>query len=262
MQFARSCNTPMTSGLKLTAFGSDSVSDTQLYRSIVGALQYVTITRPELAYSVHKVCQYMHSPLQSHWVAVKRILRYLAGTLDYGLHITRTSHFDVTAFSDADWGSDTEDRRSVSGHCVFLGGNLVSWKSKKQHTISCSSAEAEFRSLAGVVAEVTWLSALISELRLPQTRVPDVWCDNLSTVMLSANPVLHARTKHVEMDLYFVREKVAQGLIRVKHVPSCDQVADVLTKAISSSKFPVLRSNLKVESLSNLSLRGAIKELP
>ena len=110
-----------------------------------------------------------------------------------------------------------------------------------------------------MVSEVTWICSLLDELRLPRTRVPDVWCVNISAVMLSANPVLHARTKHVEMDLYFVRDKVTQGCLQVKHVPACDQVADVLTKAISSSSFPILRSKLNVTSLDDLSLRGAVK---
>ena len=126
-----------------------------MYRSIVGALQYVTITRPEISFAVNKVCQFMHNPLEVHWQAAKRILRYLAGTMHFGLHFTKSKALSITAFCDADWGFDLDDRKSTSGYCVFLGNNLVSWSSKKQHTVSRSSTEAEFRSLAEVVAEVT-----------------------------------------------------------------------------------------------------------
>ena len=238
----------MTSGLRLTSYGSDPVADVTLYRSVVGALQYATVTRPEISFSVNKVCQFMHNPLESHWKAVKRILRYLAGTLDYGLHLRRSSHLNITAFCDADWGSDPEDRKSTSGFCVFLGANLVSWASKKQHTVSRSSTEAEYRSLAHVTAEVTWLSSLLTELHVHMTRIPQIWCDNMSTVLMAANPVLHARTKHIELDLYFVRDKVAQRQIVVQHVPASAQVADILTKSISSSQFSLLRSKLTVEA--------------
>ena len=115
MQGAKSSSTPMTNGLKLSKFGSDSVLDPTLYRSVVGALQYATITRPEIAYSVNKVSQFMQAPLESHWIAVKRILRYLSGTLDYGLNLLKSSHFDISAFCDVDWASDPDNRRSTSG---------------------------------------------------------------------------------------------------------------------------------------------------
>ena len=135
----------------------------------------------------------------------------------------------------------------------------MSWYSKKQHTISCSSIEAEYRSLANIVAELIWLTSLLEELRITTTKIPIIWCDNLSIVQLATNPILHARTKHVELDLYFFREKFLQNKVLVQHVPSIDQTTDVLTKPISSSKFPLLRNKLKVEDLATLSLREAVK---
>lgn len=261
MQYAKGISTPLTSGQKLTAFGSDSVKDVQLYRSIVGALQYATITRPEIAYGVNRVCQFMQAPLESHWQVVKRILRYLSGTFDYGIYLKKDSAtLPLIGFSDADWASYPDDRHSTSGFCVFLGSNLVSWHSKKQHIVSRSSTEAEYRSLANLVAEMTWIKALLEELQVSCSKRPVIWCDNLSTVLLSANPVQHARTKHIELDIYFVREKVVRGEIEVRHVPAQDQVADILTKAISSARFNELRSKLKVESLSNSSLRGDVRD--
>ncbi|RVW84060.1 Retrovirus-related Pol polyprotein from transposon RE1 [Vitis vinifera] len=177
--------TPLPNGLKLRVGDADPMEDLHGYRSTVGALQYVTITRPKLSFNVNKVCQFMQNPTEEHWKAVKRILRYLQGTLQHG-------------------------------HCVFLGPNLISWQSKKQHTVSRSSIEAEYRSLAGLVAEITWLRSLLSELQLLRAKPPLVWCDNLSTVLLSANPVLHARTKQIEFNLYFVREKIIRKEIETQ----------------------------------------------
>ena len=259
MNNANGMNTPMISGQQLTASGSGTVQDIQLYKSVVCALQYVTITRPEISFCVNRVCQYLKDPQEEHWQAVKRILRYLKNTIQYGLHLTYSSTLNLVGFCDADWASSPYDRRSTFGYCVYLGNNLVSWCSKKQHIVSRSSIEAEYRSLAGITAKITWLTALLSELRLTLPRTPAVWCDNLSIVLLSANPILHARTKHIELDLYFVREKVIQKLIDVRHVPSSDQIADLFTKAIPSSRFSLLRSKLRVLDLSTLSLREDVR---
>eukprot|EP00261_Vitis_vinifera_P039164 XP_019080407.1 PREDICTED: uncharacterized protein LOC109123862 [Vitis vinifera] len=259
MVHCKPARTPLPTGLKLRVGDGDPVEDLHGYRSTVGALQYVTITRPELSFSVNKVCQFMQNPTEEHWKVVKRILRYLQGTLQHGLHLKKSSNLDLIGFCDADWASDLDDRRSTSGHCVFLGPNLISWQSKKQHIVSRSSIEIEYRSLAGLVAEITWLRSLLSELQLPLAKPPLVWCDNLSTVLLSANPVLHARTKHIELDLYFVREKVIRKEVEVRHVPSADQLADVLTKTVSSTQFIEFRHKLRIENLSTLSLRGDVR---
>ena len=189
---------------------------------------------------------------------MKHTLRYLKGKPKLGIHLRRSSTLNLTTFCDADWGNDLDDRRSTTGWCVYLGNNLITWESKKQPTVSRSSAEAEYRSLAGVVAELSWIKSLLSELRVHQPRAPIVWCDNLNTVLLSANPVLHARTKHVELDLFFVREKVMRKEIEVRHIPASAQVADVFTKAIFSAMFLSWRDKLRVEDLSALKLKGNI----
>ncbi|KAM6594323.1 hypothetical protein CsatA_002026 [Cannabis sativa] len=131
MQNVKTQNTHMNSDLKLYNYGSEPMEDVTLYRSIVGGLQYATITQPELSYCVNKVCQFMKTPLQQHWMPVKRILRYIAGTLDYGLHLQPAPDFSIEAFCDADWATNPDDRRSTTGYCIYLGGNLVAWKSQK-----------------------------------------------------------------------------------------------------------------------------------
>ncbi|XP_015966153.1 uncharacterized mitochondrial protein AtMg00810-like [Arachis duranensis] len=158
---ARMCDanavpTPMVSNLKLSAHGEDLHHNPTLYRSIVGGLQYATITRPKITFVVNKVSQFMHTPLESHWKAVKRILRYLAGTIDYGLRFQRTNECRIYGFSDSDWGSDIDDRKSTSEFCVFLGPNLVSWSRRKQNAVSRSSRETEYRGLAAGLTEILW----------------------------------------------------------------------------------------------------------
>ncbi|XP_019434964.1 PREDICTED: uncharacterized protein LOC109341489 [Lupinus angustifolius] len=160
--------TPMANNCKLTKHGTDFFEDPTFYRSIVGALQYATITRPDITYCVNKVFQFLDKLCNSHWRAVKRILRYLQGTQTTGLTIKPaclSPNLSITAFCDADWASDIDDRKSTSGACLYLGPNVVTWWSKKQRTISRSSAEAEYRSLALASSqEIMWLESLLKEL--------------------------------------------------------------------------------------------------
>ncbi|KAK2454628.1 putative mitochondrial protein [Trifolium repens] len=242
-------NTPMMSSCKLSKTGSANMTDATLYRSVVGSLQYATITRPEISFAVNKVCQFMSNPLESHWIAVKRILRYLKGTLHLGLKIIPTNihhPLSLKAFCDADWASDPDDRRSTSGAALFFGPNLISWWSRKQQVVARSSTEAEYRSLAQATADVLWLQTLLKELTVP-FQTPTVYCDNQSAVLLAHNPVLHSRTKHMEIDLFFVREKVLAKQLSVTHIPGSDQLADILTKPISSEKFLLMRTKLNVK---------------
>ena len=150
------------------------------------------------------------------------------------------------SYSDADWVGCPDTRRSTSGFAVFLGDNLVSRSSKRQPTISRSSAEAEYRAVANTIAETTWLRQLLQEMHIPLKRATVVFCDNVSAVYLSSNPVNHQRTKHIEIDLHFVRERVAAGAVRVLHVPTSSQYADIFTKGLPSSAFTEFRSSLNV----------------
>ncbi|XP_016191960.1 uncharacterized protein LOC107632823 [Arachis ipaensis] len=140
--------TPMVASTKLSANDSPHFEDPKLFRSIAGALQYLTLTRPELTFAVCKICQYMHNLTVNYWRALKRILRYIKGSMDQGLLFTTCTDFRLFAFSDVDWGADADDRKSVTGYCVFQGTNLIAWKSNKQRAVSRSSTEAEFRAIA------------------------------------------------------------------------------------------------------------------
>jgi hypothetical protein len=200
-------NTLLAISEKLSAYEGEVLgsNDATNYRSIVGGLQYLTLTRPDLAFSVNKMCQFLHSPTTVHLTTVKRILRYLRGTLDMGLQIVKSSMF-VSGFSDADWTGCIDDRRSTGGFVIFLGSNLLSWSARKQPTVSRSSTEAEYKALANATAEIIWIQTLLKELRLTRHATAMLWCDNLGATYLSTNPVFHARKKHIEIDYHFVRE--------------------------------------------------------
>ncbi|XP_074265513.1 uncharacterized protein LOC141587950 [Silene latifolia] len=211
-----SCNPTVTHvdvGSKLSATAGPLISDPSLYRSLAGALKYLTITQPDIAYAVQQ-----------------------------------SSSLTITAYSDTDWGGCPDSRRSISGCCVFLGNNLVSWSSKRQPTISRSSAEAEYIGVANAVVETSWLRNLLFELQVPITRATLVYCDNISVVYLAGNPVQHQRTKHIELDIHFVREKVQVGSVGVLHVPSEYQYADIFTKGLPRFLFNRFRSSLSVRS--------------
>jgi hypothetical protein len=240
------CATPIDTRCKLSADEGPLLSDPTEYRSFAGALQYITLTRPDIAHAVQQACLYMHAPREPHLNLVKRILRYLKGTLDLGLRLHATPATSLTAYSDADWAGCPDTRRSTSGYCIYLGDNLVSWSSKRQATVSRSSAEAEYRAVAHAVAECCWLRQLLQELHHPLQAATIVFCDNVSAVYMASNPVQHSRTKHIEIDIHFVREKVSLGHIRVLHVPSSRQFADIMTKGLPSPLFLDFRYSLCV----------------
>jgi hypothetical protein len=234
MTEAKPSKTPCTSSSKLSKLDGDLLDDPTIYRQVVGALQYCTLTRPEIAYSVNQLCQHMHAPSSIHWIAAKRVLRYLQGTLDHGLYYTK-SNLQVNAFCDSDWASCPDDRRSTTGFAIFLGDCLIAWSAKKQAVVSRSSTEAEYRSLSITVAELFWIRMLFKELRIYLSSRPVLWCDNVSALALASNPVFHVRTKHIEVDYHFVREKVLNRDILLKFISTHDQVADLFTKGLPSA---------------------------
>jgi hypothetical protein len=201
----KAVNTPLSTSERLSAHVGELLgpNDTTNYRSLVGGLQYLTLTRPDLSFSVNKVCQYLHAPTMLHLTATKRILWYVKGTIDLGLQITRSPSMLVSGFADADWAGCIDDCRSTGGFAIFLGSNLVSWSAKKQLTVSRSSTEVEYKAIANATAEIMWIQTLLQELGVPHPSAASLWCDNLGATYLSANPMFHARTKHIEVDYHF-----------------------------------------------------------
>ena len=258
-QDVKPLSSPVAHGKRLSVHDVDILDDPSEYRSVVGALQYLTITRPDLAFAVNQVCQFMHRPTNSHWMAVKRILRFVKSTYDHGL-VYSPGTLNLQAFSDADYAGDPDERRYTGGYCIYLGTNLISWSSKKHGGgISRSSTEAEYRQLALTASELSWLRALFRDLHVALSP-PRLWCDNVSAISLASNPVFHSRTKHVEVDYHYIRDKVVRREISVGFVCSEDQLADIFTKGLHPKRFKLLASKLPVRSRP-VTLRGCNKQL-
>jgi hypothetical protein len=218
--------------------------DRESYQRMVGKLIYLSHTRPDIAYAVSTVSQFMHDPRSSHMDVVTRILRYLKGCPGKGLLYTHHGNLQVECYTDADWAGSLDDRRSTSGYCTFVGGNLVSWRSKKQTVVARSTAEAEFRSMAHGVCEVLWMRILLMELGLFKCTPLMLYCDNKAAIDIANNPVQHDRTKHVEIDRHFIKEKLESGIICMPYVNSSNQVADILTKGLPEKYFSIFSSKM------------------
>ena len=203
----------------------------------MGRLIYLSHTRPDISYVVGIVSQYMHDPRHCHMETVYRILRYLKSAPGKGLLFAPHGHMRVEAFSDSDWAGSIEDRRSTSGYCSFVGGNLVTWRSKKQSVVARSSAEAEYRAIALGICELMWLRTLLEDLGVTTKRPMQLFCDNKAAISIANDPVQHDRTKHIEIDRHFIKEKLISGLICLPFVKTEHQLADILTKGLSSKMF-------------------------
>ncbi|XP_026410095.1 uncharacterized protein LOC113305228 [Papaver somniferum] len=258
MDDAKPMATPMEAGLKLLKDEGKLLKDPTLYRQLVGSLIYLTITRPDILYAVGVVSQFMEKPCVSHWIAAKRVLRYVKGTLEYGLMYTGSKECSLHGFVDADWAGDMNDRRSTTGYCFYMGSAAVSWCSKKQRNVALSSTEAEYVASTMATQECIWLKRLIGDISNKVDYSVPIKCDNQSAMQLAANPVFHARSKHIEIQHHFVREKVIDREIELQNIPSEEQVADVFTKALGRVKFENFRNLLGVIDR-NYALRGSVK---
>ncbi|KAG7564770.1 Integrase catalytic core [Arabidopsis suecica] len=258
MLTAKPVNTPMATTPKLTLHSGIKLTDPTEYRSIVGSFQYLAFTRPDISYVVNRLSQYMHSPTDIHWQAAKRVLRYLKSTITHGIFLQRHNPLSLHAYSDADWGGDSDDYVSTNAYIVYLGKNPVSWSSKKQRGVARSSTEAEYRSVANASSEIRWICSLLTELGISLHKTPTIYCDNVGATYLCANPVFHSRMKHIAMDYHFIRNQVQAGELRVVHVSTKDQLADALTKPLSRATFTNLSSKIGVTQSPSI-LRGRIE---
>nr|CAE03643.1 OSJNBa0060N03.8 [Oryza sativa Japonica Group] len=232
----RASTTPIDRNHQLCAQSGDPV-DKEAYQRLVGRLIYLCHTRPDISYAVSVVSRYMHDPRTGHLDVVHKILRYLKGTPGKGLWFMKNGHLNVEGYCDADWASSMDDRRSTSGYYVFVGGNLVSWRSKKQAVVARSTAEAEYRAMALSLSEMLWMRSLFTELRVLRSDTVMLHCDNRSAISIANNPVQHDRTKHVEIDRFFIKEKINSGVLRLEYIKSCEQLADYLTKGLGPSEI-------------------------
>ncbi|XP_042964688.1 uncharacterized mitochondrial protein AtMg00810-like [Carya illinoinensis] len=252
---------PMEPNIKLSKDEGEAFKDRVLYKKLVGKLLYLTHTRPNLSQSVHLLSQFMEASRVPHYDAILRVIRYMKGTPGQGLFFPANSTLELIAYSDASWANCPDTRRLTIGFCVFLGNSLVSWKSKKQTTMSRSSAESEYRAMTTVVCELTWFRYLLDDLCINVSRPTTLYCDNLVAIHIATNPIFHEWTKHIELDFHLVRDKILDGQVVTAHVPSHLQVANMLTKPLHSPVFTRLLSNMGVINIYSTSC-GRMLKLP
>ena len=242
-------STPMEQNHKLLSDKGAFYKNPARYRRFVGKLVYLVITRPELSYAVHVVSQVMQHPREAHWDAVVRVIRYLKGTPGQGIMLKAVSDLRLRVFCDADWAACPRSRRSLSSFIVLLGNSPISWKTKKQDTVSHSSAEAEYRSMAVALRELKWLKRLLRDLGVEHSSPMQMFCDSKLALYIAANHVFHERTKHIEADCHSVRDAVQDKSIVTRHVRTTEQLADIMTKALGAPVFHYLLFKLGVENL-------------
>jgi hypothetical protein len=250
------CNpsaTPMELKLKLLKEGDTPSVDATEYRSIIGSLRYLCNSRPDLAYAVGYLSRFMEGPRQEHLAAVKRVLRYVAGTQQWGLHYhpgkKNSGVPKLLGYSDSDLAGNVNDRKSTSGLIFFLAGGPIAWQSTKQRVVALSSCEAEYIAAAGAACEAVWLARLLAELVGGAVLAPKLKVDNKSAIALMKNPVHHDRSKHIDIKFHFIRECCDRKLIDVEFIGTEFQLGDLLTKALERSRFQGLRDEIGMKKL-------------
>jgi hypothetical protein len=242
----------MENRLKLSKSSTAPLVDAIEYRRIVGALRYLMNTRPDLSYAVGYVSRFMEKPTTEHLLAVKRVLRYIAGTVDYGCHYGKKKGADVlVGYSDSDLARDVDTRKSTTGVLFFLNDNLVTWQSQKQRVVALSSCEAEYIAATTAACQGIWLSRLLAEFKGDEGADPfTLKIDNQSAIQLSRNPVFHDRSKHIDTKFHFIRQCVEEAMLRVEHIHTRNQLANILTKSLGRDRFVELRTRLSLVKIS------------
>jgi hypothetical protein len=245
MEDSKAMTSPMSTTTALDAYEEGEHVDQKEYRSLIGSLLYFTATRPDIQFSVRLCALFQASPRTSHRQAVKRIFKYLRHTPDFGLWYSTSSSLALHGFSDADFAGCRLDRKSTSGTCQFLGFSLVSWSSRKQSSVAQSTTEAKYIAAASYCSQLLWISNTMSDISEEYTHVP-LQCDSISAISVAKNPVLHSKTKHIEVRYHFLRDNVEKGKIALIRVPTHDQLADIFTKPLDQATFTRLRGELGV----------------
>jgi len=237
MDHCRALKVPLTPNLKLLYNTGQPLNNPNIFRRIVGKLTYLSITRPDISFAVQFLSQFMSCPTDAHLKEAFHVFRYLRATAEHGVLFSKDSTFQLRAFCDSDWGSCPNSRKSVTGYAILLGKSLISWRSKKQGVVSRSTAEGEYRTIAVTWCELTWFLALLKDLNVQPTLLVQLYCDNQAALHILHNPVFHERTKHIEVDCHYVRDKFKAGHICPCYVSSKDQLADLFTKVVSAGQY-------------------------
>jgi hypothetical protein len=217
-----------------------------MYRSVVGSLHYLVNTRPDLAYSVGFISRFMENPTTEHLAAMKRVLRYVAGTLHFGCHYKKKRNPQLVGYTDSDLAGDIDTCKSTSGILFFLGDNIITWQSQKQKIVALSSCEAEYIAATTGGCQGMWLARLLAELKGEEDSAVTLKIDNQSAIALSKNPIFHDRIKHIDIRYHFIRECVELDRVRLQSIATTEQLADILTKALGREHFCEMRSRIGV----------------
>lgn len=247
MQDCKSLSTPLTPHGKKKEVLKENLEDVTKYRSMIGGLLYLCASRPDIMYASSYLSRYMAAPTMQHYQEAKRVLRYVKGTLNYGIQFKRVEEPELVGFSDSDWGGSVEDKKSTSGYVFTIGSGACCWNSSKQKTVAQSTAEAEYIAICSAANQVIWLQRLVNEIGFKTEKGTRILCDNKSAIAIGKNPVQHRRTKHIDIKYHFVREAEQEGKIKLEHCPGEFQVADILTKPLNTLRFESLREELGVK---------------
>ncbi|GJV74681.1 retrovirus-related pol polyprotein from transposon TNT 1-94 [Tanacetum coccineum] len=254
-----SVDTPMIENKKLDEDLQGKQVDATLYRGMIGSLMYLTASRPDLNYDVCLCARYQAKPTKKHLQAVKRIFRYLNGTINMGLWYSKDTDMSLTAYADADHAGCQDTRRSTSGSAQFLGDKLVSWSSKKQKSTAISSTEAEYIALSGCCSQILWMRSQLTDYGFQFNKIP-LYCDNKSAIALCCNNVQHSRAKHIDIRYHFIKEQVENGIVELYFVRTEYQLADIFTKPLPRERFNFLIDKLGMKSMSPETLKRLAEE--
>ncbi|GJU38218.1 retrovirus-related pol polyprotein from transposon TNT 1-94 [Tanacetum coccineum] len=254
-----SVDTPMIENKKLDEDLQGKQIDAIVYRGMIGSLMYLTSSRPDLNHAVCLCARYQAKPTEKHLQAVKRIFRYLNGTINMGLWYSKDTDMSLTAYADADHAGCQETRRSTPGSAQFLGDELVSWSSKKQKCTAISSTEAEYIALSGCCSQILWMRSQLTDYGFQFNKIP-LYCDNKSAIALCCNNVQHSRAKHIDIRYHFIKEQVENGIVELYFVRTEYQLADIFTKPLPRERFNFLIDKLGMKSMSPETLKRLAEE--
>ncbi|KAK6163686.1 hypothetical protein DH2020_000550 [Rehmannia glutinosa] len=245
----RTVSTPMATNVKIDKDEKGKSVDESKYRGMIGSLLYLTASRPNILHAVCLCARFQSNPKESHMSAVKRIFRYLKGTIQYGLFYPKNDFFSFKGYSDSDYAGNIDDRKSTSGSCQMLGNRLISWFSKKQNSIATSTAKAEYISAGSCCAQVLWMRQQLRDYEVEEKEIP-IMCDNTSAIAITQNHVLHSRIKHIDVRYHFIRDHVEKKDITLEYISTDKQLADIFTKPLCESRFEELKHELGLIELS------------
>jgi hypothetical protein len=248
MEECKPAETPIALGTKLTRKDEGPTVDPTLYKNLVGSLLYLTATRLDIMYASSLVSRFMESPKDSHWKMAKRILRYVAGTLNFGLWYTKSDSNQLSSYTDSDFAGSLDDRKNTFGHVFHLGLNLISWASKKQPIVSISSIEAEYVVATSTSCQAVWLRRILKDMSHTKKDPTPIFYDNTSATALSKNHVFHKKSKHIDTRFHFIRELVNNSDIALQFYGSRDQLTDIFKKPLGKSVFDFQRQHLSIIS--------------